>query len=482
MSITETLNNFFYVKMKPAGCSVDIGDGSERGEYVCQDYLLRLFHRPHRGVNLMYCYYPYDKGWPQRASIAHKPSGTFAWDYPYDDYFPYEGGPNGNPNGEPFSQIKDIRRHGEDVTLTLTMDCAVKEDEIAFICKELACFGRLRIRLNHECDGNWFAFNKRYSYEEVAQFFIKFSKILKKEAPNIILVSCFGSVDFNTGRLKYEKELTPMLPYADVWSIDRYLTLHYGWPNNICEPEHINKHYTFTGTDNMLKEMERVWEIFKETAKEEKPFEICEINADGDVGGVLMQRKECIKFYNRILKKRYDFLKGITYYQFRDKGRLGLEQEDPNNSSIGIPQPFLQDYKKIIFNPYFLPVLEWQKANPSDEMKSIWIASDDATGIGFKYKLKDRPIFFELKLQKELNLLIKVKDLWYYKRPGIEWLDAIESVKESKRGDVIDIVIFSPPSDGTNPQQGTGWASSVTTLFDKPPELRVRYKWKIPKV
>ena len=39
--------------MGPAQCAVDLGDGSERGEYVNQDYILQKLGRPHRAVNLM---------------------------------------------------------------------------------------------------------------------------------------------------------------------------------------------------------------------------------------------------------------------------------------------------------------------------------------------------------------------------------------------------------------------------------------------
>ena len=92
----------FRVKLDPAPCSLDLGDGSERGEYVSQDYIFRVLGRPHRSINLMYCYYPYDKGWPQRASVAFPPNRPFAWAYPYDDYFPYGGGRQGNTRGEPF--------------------------------------------------------------------------------------------------------------------------------------------------------------------------------------------------------------------------------------------------------------------------------------------------------------------------------------------------------------------------------------------
>ena len=36
-----------------APCALDLGDGSERGEYVNQDYILNKLGRPHRAINLM---------------------------------------------------------------------------------------------------------------------------------------------------------------------------------------------------------------------------------------------------------------------------------------------------------------------------------------------------------------------------------------------------------------------------------------------
>ena len=78
------------IHMGPAKCAVDLGDGSERGEYVNQDYILNKLGRPHRAVSLMYCYYPLDETWPARArnafkdkEIACKTSRTGR--YTYDD-------------------------------------------------------------------------------------------------------------------------------------------------------------------------------------------------------------------------------------------------------------------------------------------------------------------------------------------------------------------------------------------------------------
>ena len=56
----------YRIHMGKAKCAVDLGDGSERGEYVSQDYILAKMGSPHRSISLMYCYYPLDKGWPGR--------------------------------------------------------------------------------------------------------------------------------------------------------------------------------------------------------------------------------------------------------------------------------------------------------------------------------------------------------------------------------------------------------------------------------
>lgn len=51
----------YSIEMGAAKCAVDLGDGSERGEYVDQDYILHKMGRPHRAISLMYCYYPWTR-------------------------------------------------------------------------------------------------------------------------------------------------------------------------------------------------------------------------------------------------------------------------------------------------------------------------------------------------------------------------------------------------------------------------------------
>ena len=95
------------VLLRPAVMGLDLGDGSERAEYVNQDYILQTLGRPHRNINIMYTYYPRDKEWPQRISEACKELEIhFQWDYPYDDYFIYGGGLDGDREGQPFEQMR----------------------------------------------------------------------------------------------------------------------------------------------------------------------------------------------------------------------------------------------------------------------------------------------------------------------------------------------------------------------------------------
>ena len=45
-----------YVKMNAPCCTADIGDGSERAEYIPQEYVFKTLGRPSRAINLMYEY------------------------------------------------------------------------------------------------------------------------------------------------------------------------------------------------------------------------------------------------------------------------------------------------------------------------------------------------------------------------------------------------------------------------------------------
>ena len=485
MSFRPLSGRIHRVTLCPAACSVDLGVGSERGEFVSQDYILGVLGRPHRAINIIYCYYPFDKGWPNRVSQVFRNRGGFIWGYPYDDYFPYRGGLGGDPDAEVFEQLREIRRHGQDVTFTLTADCALTDDHIRAIARDLRPFGNLRLRVNHECDGTWFQFNRRYSYAEVARFFVRFATIVHEEAPNIRMVSCWGTLAQNTiwgahsnntaESLDHEADLSPTLAAADVWATDRYLALHFGWPFRRCEPSDLGTTYSISTNRDLWKLLETAHGRFCALTGQDKGIELCEFNADGSVGGRHAQSRRAGSFYRDILRGKPAFLKAITYYQFRDRARLGLEREDPNNREIGNPSPFLPVYKRLIQDPYFLPGEHWTRNG--QDLGVEWRSSEDSDGLGWKIRLAHRPIFLELLLGKGESLMIRAGHTWYYKKPGVELIDVTPATEQWPLDTPFPIRLFAPPPEGTNP----GCRSSYRSRLSGIPQMRLLYRWNTSK-
>ena len=494
----------YNLHMGPAKCALDLGDGSERGEYVDQDYILHKLGRPHRAINLMYCYYPLDKGWPARASTLASDKGVgFAWDYAYDDYFPYQGGLEGNTNGEPFQSMRDVRRHGQDVILTLTVDCAVSDAQLIKIAEDLRPFGRLMLRINHEATGNWFAFNKRYSYQEVADFYVRFHKIIKLYAPHIRTILCIGDpphvpaaeaattiISSHTttegspadGKMKCEDEFAEAINVTDFWSTDTYLALHWGWPFDIAEPGG-DSHKRGTNA-KMLQDFNLEYERFMiRSNNKTRPFVVSEFNADGDVTGPFEQAQQLGDFYRR-LPQEAPCITGITFYQFRDRGRLGLEIEDPNNPNIGSEQPILEEYKKILNMKAYLPVMTTGDA-ANFPVKLRWGGSEDSDGIAIPLLFEKNPVFCEINFceeDKNLNLMMEINGRWFYKKSGVKSIDLIPAFFEKKLtnnsagGTEVILRLFAPPPDGVNcPTQGDSWEINYYTEIKKLPEMRIRY-------
>ncbi len=469
------------VYLKPAQCGLDLGDGSERAEYVNQDYILNTLGRPHRNIGIMYTYYPKDKEWPERISVACKDMEIhFQWDYPYDDYFPYRGGLDGNTEGQPFEQMRDIRRHGQDVALTLTIDCSLTDDYLRQIAKELKPFGRMRLRINHECCGDWFTHNQRFSYQEVGEFFVRFAKIVKEEAPNISIVFCGGAVkdpSVEDSEVEYEKEFTEAFDVADIWSNDCYLALHYGWPFDVCEKG--GQSYAVNPVDPFI---ERLAKTSKRLTKVNhgvcKPFVISEFNTDGDVTGPRKQGESIKRFVEKLKEQEPGWFDGFSMYQFRDRGRLGLEIEDPNNNTVGIPQPILKDYKEILKDPFFMPELDVQE-EVSFPVQMRWGGAEDAEGVAIPLTLEKTPEFCEITFEEELNLMIEINGRWFYKAPGTKTIDMMPAFFENpvEPGTELTLKIFAPPASGENdPSQGEDWATNYYCKMEKMPELRIRYE------
>jgi len=460
----------YQVHLGKAKCGLDLGDGSERAEYVNQDYILHKLGRPHRCVNIMYTYYPKDKQWPQRISKACADMDIkFQWDYPYDDYFPYDA------DGQPFEQMRDIRKHGQDVLLTLTIDCSVDEADLRRIAKQFKEFGRMRIRINHECNGNWFTHNKRYSFKEIGEFFVKFDRIIKEEAPNVKTIFCAGFTN-EDGKVDCEEYFLEAYKAADIWSADCYPALHYGWPYDVAEAG--GGSYKFETIRENYDRFESTAKRLRQITGKNTPMTTAECNTDGDVTGPMHQGEAIVRFAEIFKENHADWFDGISMYQFRDRGRLGLEIEDPNNHAVGIEQPMLQDYKKVIQDPYFLPAME-QKGAVNFPVELRWGGSEDADGIEIPVALEKTPEFFEVTFQEDLSLMIEFAGKWFYKAKGVKTIDLMSLFFEKKLEGKTEIPmrIFSTPAEGVNPENGReDWMANYYSTMTEEPNFRIRYE------
>ncbi|MCR5330953.1 MAG: hypothetical protein K6E62_07170 [Lachnospiraceae bacterium] len=487
------------VHLAPAGCAVDLGDGSERGPYVGQEYILNKLHRPHRAISLMYCYYPLDETWPRRAQDAYPDREvTFAWDYPYDNYFPYLGGHNGRTDDEPFTCMRDIRQHGQDVILTLTVDPNIPDEHIIAIANDLRPFGRIMLRMNHECTGSWFSFNKRASYQQIADFFVRFKKIMAEYAPNVRMILCAGAViSEDKFELEMEKEFHEAGNVADIWSTDRYIALNWGWPFEVAEKDNNQHKLEDTGYNYEMTKL--TYKRYCELYGIKKPFVMSELNADGDVTGPFKQADIMKDFYMMLKNDPERWASAVTLYQFRDDGRLGLEFTDPSDPGVGIEWPLMDTYREIINDPFFSPVIEEGESigsveastgNGSKDNSSLpiapvklrWGGSEDSDGIAIELEMEKNPVFAEINFPDALtgaNLMLEINGYWFHKAPGAKFVDLMPAFYKKRLTGACrtDLNIFAPPADGVNdPAQGDDWAENYYFELKDIPEIRLRFE------
>ncbi|GHU96862.1 hypothetical protein FACS1894208_11950 [Clostridia bacterium] len=459
------------ISLRPAKCAVDLGDGSERGEYVSQDYILSRLGRPHRAINLMYCYYPLDKGWPGRASVVHAHAdASFAWDYPYDDYFPFHG-------EEVFEQMRDIRRHGQDVILTLTVDPNVTDEHIVSVVERLKSFGRMQLRINHEATGTWFQFNRRCGYQQVADFYVRFHKIVKEIAPHILTILCIGGIEKRgETRVVKEDEFAEAVKITDVWSVDKYLSLNFKYPYEIAEPDNFG-HY-IDSLDGVYALTKASFKRFKHlNGGVTKPMVMSELNCDGDVSGPYWQAAR-VKEFTDLIKNdpEQGWFSGFTFYQFRDRGRLGLEIQDPNNAEVGWAQPIFDVYREIISDPYFSPLID-EGAETAFPAKLRWGGSEDADGVSLPLEFEGNPVFCEVYFDDgdiDLNLMLELNGRWFYKSPGVKAVDLIYAFfdKPLTEPTPLRLNIFAPPASGENRVH----AINHFETMQAEPTVRIRYR------
>jgi len=454
------------VKMLAPHCGADMSVGSERGDYVAQDYVFEKLGRPSRGINLMFAYFPLEDTWPDRGPCDR------GWYGNHNGYFSYMGGINGDTKGEPFQSIRDVRRHGQEALLSLSIDCALPDEELIQIAKDLRPFGRLEMRINHEANGFWMLASRKYSYEQIGSFFVRFHKIIKEYAPNVLTDICLNGVGKDPISYHWEDEkFGQAIKVADIVSIDEYNSLKYCWPNDTGE-----------GDDDGVGKMsfEEWWEIItkfhddvlKVTGGVEKPIYIREANTDAYVVGMDGQIEWIKQTYGHIASEKPAWLKGITFYQFRDRGGLGLEFEDPNDPNKIVENPSLATYRETVKDPYFNPrfMIYQDELDFSEPIELEWGSATDATGLYISKKLESNGGKCILALNKPMNLIIKANDQWFYNPPESNSVDISAAVKGH---DNIDLYMFAPPATGENTPKddGSGYQETYRVSLTKMPEI-----------
>ncbi|MBR6159692.1 MAG: hypothetical protein IKQ40_05260, partial [Lachnospiraceae bacterium] len=370
-------------------------------------------------------------------------------------------------------------RHGQDVMLTLTCDCAIDDEHIRKIARSLRTYGRMMLRLNHECNGNWFTHNRRFSYEEVAAFFVRVCKIVKQEAPNVRMVFCAGLIKDKPDpdgiyRVEYEDVFAEAYRCADVWSADKYLALHFGWPYDVAEPG--GRSYTCDDPAELFARYEKTYKRLSELFGE-RPFIQAELNADGDVTGPLRQAGPVLAYYGLVRDKKASWLTGISMYQFRDRGRLGLEVQDVNNPAVGNPVPLMKEYRKILEDPYFMPEIA-DEGKTSYPARLRWGGSEDADGIGMMLSFEKTPEFCEVTLPEELSLMMEFHGKWFYKAPGVSVIDLMSAFFDRPLEGPARIMlrIFATVPDGENHDDNSNtWMTDQFFDIEEEPQLRIRY-------
>lgn len=372
------------VQLKRMKSQVIISNGSERGEYIPLDYVFSQFERIHDGVQLMKTYYPNDESWSDSKKISEvtKEKGiSFAWDYEYEDYHPFN---IWSENSSTLQEIEEIKQYGADLHLTLTMDLSLDENEIRKIAESLRGYGKIYLRINHEMNGSWFRFNTQHTFQEACDFFVKCDRIMKQVNCNIYTVfnlsgDCFteeGIVRDEPLRLG-ENELLAALKAADYWSIDKYTSLHFGWPFENVKREEMKQY--FQGTVDLWWQIvtEMYIKMIWKNGLVAKPLFINEFNSDSDIDGEDGQADNILSVYKRLADGEYEWMEGIAMYQFRDFGGLGLEKGDKMEFQ---QMPALKTYKEALNGfPY-----QFNKGEKEWERKDFtfsWMDMDHVMGL-----------------------------------------------------------------------------------------------------
>lgn len=362
-------------------------------------------------------------------------------------------------------------------SLTLTIDPHVSDEHLAAIGEDLKPFGRVFLRINHEATGNWFSFNKRCTYQEVADFFVRASRIIKEHAPNVQTIICIGGIeDLSKEEMEKETEFAQTIPAADIWSVDKYMALHWGWPYDVAE--HGGTTHSRGTVADTYEKTKRSFERFRYlNGGVAKPMTMAEFNADGDVTGPYEQADMVKEFCDKLESEQADWFSAFTFYQFRDRGRLGLEIEDPNNADVGIAQPVLDTYKEIIQRDWFKPQITRQEGEVQLPVTLRWSNSEDAEGLAIPLHFEKNPTFCEVTFTEESNLMLELNGKWFYKAPKTKTVDLMAAFFEKPLQGEADMTlkIFAPPATGENDLSAEDGLYHCDAVLHELPQIRIRF-------
>ncbi len=363
-----------------------MSNGSERGEFVPIGRIFSCTQRIHDGIQALKAYYPYEANWSPHhkiSEVSRREEVDFAWGYEYEDYHPFNLNARG---GDCRGQFEDIKRYGSDLHLTLAMDLSLGDRDIEEVIRSLGPYGRIFLRINHECNGNWFRFNKYHSYKEVNDFFVRCHRIVKANSSQIFTVFSLSGDFFAREKVVSDfflriapDEMREALELADYWSLDRYSSLHYGWPfEQTINPESTNSYFKGTADDwwHLIEEcyLSMIWH----NGLKMKPLFINEFNADSNVDGLQVQAEIVGSVYDRLSRGDFAWLAGIAFYQYRDLGGLGLEKGNTDKFS---ENPVLEVYRRAVNTiRYHTKIEDWQEW-PRGEYYFSWYNSDSIRGL-----------------------------------------------------------------------------------------------------
>ena len=183
------------------------------------------------------------------------------------------------------------------------------------------------------------------------------------------------------------------------------------------------------------------------------------------------------EFCKTLVDEKAEWFTSFTMYQFRDRGRLGLEIEDPNNPDVGIEQPLLKAYKEIIHSEWFSPEMK-QESEINLPVTLRWGGAEDAEGIAIPLEFEKNPHFCEAVFDEDDdgNYMMEINGKWFYKSPEARTIDFMSAFYEKPLNGKTELTLklFAPPASGENDStQGEDWQTNYYYTVKKLPKIRI---------